>query len=165
MNSNLPTPRVAARIRPEAVNLELTACDKDAAIHEVAGLLAGWPAIPDLDAFVQEIFAREAHGSTALGHGVAMPHARTDRCREMVIAVGRRKLGLDYQTPDGKPVQLLFLIGTPMQEIAEYLRMVGTLARMLTQETVRRQLLEAANINDFMAVIAAADQSFGRWRR
>lgn len=135
MNSNFPKTRVAARIRPEAVKLDLTACDKDAAIHEVAGLLAGWPAIPDLDAFVQEIFAREKNGSTALGHGVAMPHARTDRCREMVI-----------------------------QEIAEYLRMVGTLARMLKQESVRRQLLEAANSNEFMAVIAAADQSFGRWR-
>ena len=148
--------QVAALIRPEAVCLDLCERVKTPALQEVAARLAGCPAVPDLDAFVGEILAREEAGNTALGHGTAMPHARTDRCREIVIAVGRSANGIDYAAPDGQPVRLVFLIGTPMQEVEEYLRVVGMLARLLSREAVRQRLLAAATAAEFITALAEA---------
>ena len=155
INQPMTAQQVAALIRPEAVCLNLQACDKVPALNEVATLLEGCPAIPDLNAFVREILAREEAGNTALGHGTAMPHARTDLCREIVIAVGRNANGIDYGAADGQPVRLVFLIGTPMQDVTEYLRVVGMLARLLMREPVRQRLLSAATVADFIAAIEA----------
>ena len=148
--------QVAALIRPEAVCLNLHACEKIPALRELAAVLQDVPAVPDLDAFVREILAREEAGSTALGHGVAIPHARTDLCREIVIAVGRSTDGIDYGAADGQPIGLVFLIGTPMQDVAEYLRVVGMLARLLMREPVRQRLLAAVTADEFIAALAAA---------
>jgi len=150
--------KVAALIHPESVCLNLTARSKAHALHEVAGLLNGCPSVPDLGAFLREILAREQEGNTAIGHGVAIPHARTDQCREIVIAVGRSMDGIDYGAADGKPVQILFLIGTPMQDVTEYLRVVGMLARLLARVSIRQRLLDAADSKAFLTVIAEADQ-------
>ena len=156
LNQSITARQVAALIRPEAVCLNLQAPTMIPALCEVAALLEGCPAVPDHHALLREILAREETGSTALGHGAAIPHARTDLCREIVIAVGRRVAGVDYEAADGKPVQLIFLIGTPMQEVAEYLRVVGMLARLLAREPVRQQLLEADSVAAFLAVLAEA---------
>ena len=155
MSTNQPMTagQVAALIRPEAVSLSLQAGEKIPALQEVAALLNGCPSIPDGDAFIREILAREQAGSTALGHGIAMPHARTDLCREIVIAVGRSATGVDYAAADGQPVRLIFLIGTPLQEVTEYLRVVGMLARLLTREPVRQQLLAAGSAAEFIAAL------------
>lgn len=161
MSTNQPMTarQVAALLRPEAVCLDMKTQAKIPALHEVAALLGGCPAVPDRDAFIREILAREQVGNTALGHGVAMPHARTDLCREIVIAVGRSVGGIDYGAADGQPVRLVFLIGTPMQEVAEYLRVVGMLARLLAREPVRQRLLAAGNATEFIAALAGAGVS------
>ena len=156
LNQPITAHQVAALIRPEAVCLNLQAQAKLPALREVAALLEGAPAVPDHQALLCEILAREQAGNTALGHGVAMPHARTDLCREIVIAVGRSMAGVDYESADGQPVQLIFLIGTPLQEVTEYLRVVGMLARLLAREPVRQQLLQASSVADFIAALAGA---------
>ena len=160
MSTNQPITarQVAALIRPEAVCLDLQARTKTPALREIALRLAGCPSVPDYESLIREILAREAAGNTALGHGAAIPHARTDFCREIVIAVGRSADGIDYGATDGQPVRLIFLIGTPMQDVTEYLRVVGMLARLLAREAVRRQLLDAGSVADFIAVLAEAGE-------
>ena len=64
--------------------------------------------------------------------------------------------GIDYAAADGQPVRLVFLIGTPMQEVAEYLRVVGMLARLLMRESVRQRLQAATSVADFVAALAGA---------
>lgn len=149
--------RIAALIRPEAVCLNLGARDKVPALEETAAGLGGNPAIVDLKALVGQILAREQTGNTALGHGVALPHARTDLCRDIVVAVGRSSGGIDYGAPDGQPVWLVVLIATPMQQVTEYLRMVGTLARLLAQDRVQQTLQSAQTGAGFIAALAAAE--------
>jgi mannitol/fructose-specific phosphotransferase system IIA component (Ntr-type) len=154
-NLHLSAKQVAALIHPDCIQLAVRATAKTAAIAEVAAGLAGGSQVSDLDAFLAEILAREEAGNTALGAGVAMPHARTDLCRDIVIAVGRSPTGIDYGAADGQPVSLVFLIGTPMQQIAEYLRIVGRLAYLLSQEEVRRRLLAADSPANFLAILSA----------
>jgi len=146
--------QLAALLRPEAIALSLQARQKIPALREIAALLAANAAIPNLETFVQEILAREREGNTALGHAIAMPHARTDQCRAIVIAVGRSANGIDYQATDGRPVNLVFLIGTPKPQVTEYLRVVGSLARILSRDDIRRQLLSVPDATQFIAAIA-----------
>jgi mannitol/fructose-specific phosphotransferase system IIA component (Ntr-type) len=148
--------QVAALLKPEAVLLDVQAAEKVPALRETAALLAGNAAVVDAGAFFREILARENTGNTALGNAVAIPHARTDQCREIVVAVGRSAQGIDYGAADGQRVRLIFLIGTPKHLVTEYLRVVGGLARILSRNTVCLQLLTAPDAPAFIRIIADA---------
>ena len=145
--------RIAALLKPEWIKLELAAKQKNAALHEVADLLAGSPSVGNFDAFFREILERERISNTALGHDIAIPHARTDHCKDILIAIGRSPEGIDFGAKDGRPVRLIFLIGTPKAMVTEYLRVVGNLARLLRQDEIRQRLLEAPDAATFIQII------------
>lgn len=151
------TTKAAALLRPAAIQLNLKAREKTAALREVAELLAQCGCVANFDAFFNEILERERVSNTALGHDVAIPHARTEQCSEILIAVGRSPEGIDFEAKDGDPVRLIFLIGTPKQMVTEYLRVVGNLARLLRQDSLRQQLLEAPDTAAFIKAIDAAE--------
>ena len=149
--------KVATLLRPETIKLNLQAAQKVPALREVAELLAQNKCVGNFDAFFQEILERERVSNTALGHDVAIPHARTEQCTEILVAVGRSGEGIDFEAKDGQPVRLIFLIGTPKQMVTDYLRVVGNLARLLRQDGVRQQLLESPDPTSFIKVIEAAE--------
>jgi fructose-specific phosphotransferase system IIA component len=148
---------LADLLKPEAINLNLQATQKTAALREVAGLLVQNQSVTSFDAFFHEILERERVSNTALGHDVAIPHARTEQCSEILIAVGRNKEGVDFESRDNGPVRLIFLIGTPKHMVTEYLRVVGNLARLLRRDDLRQQLLDAPDPAAFIRLIAEAE--------
>ena len=149
--------KVAALLRPEAINLNLQSRQKTPALREVAELLQRTGCVGNFEAFFQEILDRERVSNTALGHDVAIPHARTEQCSDILIAVGRNNEGIDFEAKDNQPVRLIFLIGTPKQMVTDYLRVVGNLARLLRQDQVRQQLIEAPDPASFIKVIEKAE--------
>ena len=149
--------KVAALLRPAAINLNLQARQKNDALREVALMLQQVGCVSDFDAFFKEILERERVSNTALGHDVAIPHARTEQCSEILIAVGRSPEGIDFEAKDGEPVRLIFLIGTPKQMVTEYLRVVGNLARLLRQDQLRENLLTAPDPEAFIRLVDQAE--------
>lgn len=149
--------KVASLLRPEAINLNVQANQKVAALREVAELLRNTGCVANFDAFFQEILDRERVSNTALGHDVAIPHARTEQCSDILIAVGRSPEGIDFEAKDHQPVRLVFLIGTPKQMVTDYLHVVGNLARLLRQDTVRQQLLQAPDPATFITIMKQAE--------
>jgi mannitol/fructose-specific phosphotransferase system IIA component (Ntr-type) len=149
--------KVAPLLSADAVKLELSSTKKSDALREVAELLAQKRCVANFDAFFQEILDRERVSNTALGHDVAIPHARTDQCSDIVVAVGRAPGGIDFEAKDEQPVRLIFLIGTPKHMVTDYLRVVGNLARLLRQDTVRQKLLEAPDATSFIKAIEDAE--------
>ncbi|HUJ11354.1 MAG TPA: PTS sugar transporter subunit IIA [Verrucomicrobiae bacterium] len=149
--------KIAALLSPEKIKLELQAQQKTAALREVAELLAQNRCINDFEAFFNEILQRERVSNTALGHDVAIPHARTDQCSDILVAVGRSTAGIDFEAKDGQPVRLIFLIGTPKQMVTDYLRVVGNLARLLRQDNLRQHLLDAPDSAAFIKTIEDAE--------
>ncbi len=133
---------------------DLTAAGAEEAIRAVAGLLKGQPAIADADRLITQLLEREKLTTTAMGHGVAIPHARTDAVREIVMAIGRSKTGVLFQGADG-PVHFVFVIGTPPDRVTQYLAVVGRLARLLKNESIRAQLLQAASAEDLRTALHA----------
>jgi mannitol/fructose-specific phosphotransferase system IIA component (Ntr-type) len=91
----------------------LNAKQKNAALREVAELLLPRQCIANFETFYRKILERERVSNTALGHDVAIPHARTEQCTEILIAVGRSTAGIDFNDEASGPVRMIFLIGTP----------------------------------------------------
>lgn len=149
--------KISKLLSPATIKLDVAARQKIGALREVAQLLAANPLITNFDAFFQEIIERERASNTALGHDVAIPHARTDHCTDIVMAVGRSTEGIDFEAKDGAPVRLMFMMGTPKNKVAEYLRIVGSLARLLRQDAVREALLAAPDAASFIRVLEQAE--------
>ncbi len=149
--------KIASLLSPDRINLNLQSHQKQAALREVADLLHQRDWIGDFETFFNEILERERVSNTALGHDVAIPHARTEQCREILVAVGRSPEGVDFETKDHQPVRLIFLIGTPKQMVTDYLRVVGNLARLLRQDEVRHHLLEVPDAASFIRIIEEAE--------
>ena len=145
----------AALLSPDRVLLDLRADDEAAAIRSVAGVFAGHPEVTDPTKLAGEVIDRERLSSTALGYGVAFPHARTALVKEIVVAAGRSAAGVPF-VGSPEPVRFIFVIGTPPDRAAQYLALVGTLARLLRSDAVRQKLLAAATPDDFVAVLRAA---------
>jgi mannitol/fructose-specific phosphotransferase system IIA component (Ntr-type) len=147
---------LAQLLRPEAIKLELNAKTKNAALREVAELLVPRQCIVNFDTFYREILERERVSNTALGHDVAIPHARTEQCTEILIAVGRSSAGIEFGPAEDSRVRLIFLIGTPKQMVTDYLHLVGNLARLLRRDDLRQNLLAAPDSAAFVRVVAEA---------
>ena len=144
-----------ALISPDRVVLDLRADDGAAAIRAVTGVLAGHPGVADAARLADEVIERERLSSTAMGGGVAFPHARTALVKEIVVAVGRSTEGVPFAGSQEK-VHFLFVIGTPPDRAPQYLALVGSLARLMRGEAVRQKLLAAPDAEAFVAALHAA---------
>jgi len=100
------------------------------------------------------ILAREGTQSTAIGHGIALPHAPLTELEQLRCAVGRIQDGLDFGAVDKKPVRLVFLICYPPLQQSLYLNFVATIAKLLRQEKHLNELLEAKNADDLFGRLA-----------
>jgi len=130
-------------LSPDAIILDLAAGDKAGAIAEVSERLRHHPAMGDFEQFVGAVLSREAESSTGIGNGIAIPHARTDRVRDFVVAVGRSAEGVPFEAIDDRPVNLVIMMGIPTAQVKSYLQLLGHLSLLLKQRAFVDALLSA----------------------
>ncbi|HCF94853.1 MAG TPA: hypothetical protein DEW46_07315 [Verrucomicrobia bacterium] len=123
-------------LHPDRIALELEADSKVDAIRQIAGLLEDTPGMTDFDRFLREVYERENLGSTAMGYGIAIPHARSRSIEEIVVAVGRLKRPIAFDGDLGRDVRLVILMGTPHRAVSDYLKLVAGLARRVKFQPV-----------------------------
>lgn len=143
---------VSELLLPEQINLDLQAATEEEAIKCVAELLRENSRLKDFRGFCEALFSREKLSPTALGSGVAFPHARTDSVTQLVAAVGRSRDGVWFQNCPEK-VHFVFVIGTPMDAIREYLGLLATLAVQLRQSSIRDELMDADAPERFIEIL------------
>ena len=134
--------RLSKLLDPARIKLALTSTKRTAAIHEVAGLLEGHADVANHDGFYQELLARDRLDTTCLGNEIALPHARTEHVRKIVVAVGRSDSGVLFENSN-QNVRLMFVLGTPKNNPTDYLILVGALCRLIKEESNRAALLSA----------------------
>ena|SRR5450432_1402903 len=144
---------IAEILTPALIELDLKSDNETTAIREVAGMLDENPSMIDAAKFYDDVVSREKACATAMGNGVAFPHARTAAVNQIVMAIGRSQKGIRFEQC-GQTVHLILLIGTPVEMVREYLGLVGKLARRLKQEHVRQQLMQAATSQEFLSALA-----------
>lgn len=153
--------RIIDLLAPEAIELGVSAASKSDAIDKLIGLHDGAGNLQDVDAYREAILAREAGGTTAIGEGMAIPHAKTDAVARPALAAITVPEGVDYEAPDGKDSTLLFMIAAP-PEGDVHLEVLSRLMTMLMDLDFRGALMSASDPKEFLETIDAKErEKFG----
>ena len=124
------------------------------ALREIIELLAHNGKIANPEAFYEKVLAREQAQPSVVENGVAFPHARTDLVNEIVVGIGRSRAGIPFGR-NGARAQLIFVIGVPERLVSDYLICVGTLVRLVKDDTVRSALLHTQTQSEFIDALTA----------
>jgi len=129
---------------PGCIRLELGTHLKEAVIKELVQLLAKAGKLKDdtIDRYVEEVMGREKISSTGIGKGIAIPHVLVTEVSEIMMAVGRSVKGVPFNSVDGKPAHLIFLIIGPQGQNNEYLKILSKLSRYLNDRTFFETLMK-----------------------
>ena len=149
--------RIIDLLKPEAITLGLDISSKDDAINALIGLHAAAGNLKDKDAYKAAILAREEQGSTAIGDGIAVPHAKTSAVKAPALAAITVKNGVDYGAPDGKPSDLLFMIAAT-EDGDVHLEILSRLMVMLMDPDFTAKLRAAKSVDEFLQTIDAQEK-------
>lgn len=142
-------------LAPERV-VDLTSRTKDAALLEVVETLRGSPDVKDADVVLQAVLDRERVLSTGIGLGVAVPHAKIASVPDFLLAYGRSREGIDFQSIDDRPVHHVVLIVGPQDRQPRYLQFLASVTLALKKPELRRDLELAAGPPDVYRILSAA---------
>ena len=149
--------KITPLLDPARIALHLKSTKRTAALNEIARLLDGHPQVTNFAGFYDELLARDRLDTTCLGNGIALPHARTEHVKAMVLAVGRSDAGITVDD-NSEPVRLFFMLGTPKSSPGDYLAVVSALCRVLRESATREALLAATTPEEFIGVIRTAEE-------
>ncbi len=143
----------------DAVTVDMKSADKDEAIKELVDLLiaAGELDKKDKGKVVELLVAREALGSTAIGHNVGIPHAKTDCVEELIAAFGLSRKGVDFDSLDGEPVYIFFLLLAPQDSAGPHLKALARISRLIKDKYFRDMLRQAKDKKDIVRIIETED--------
>ena len=127
-------------LKEEAIVPDLKATDKESVIKELVTLLKGIGEISDQEKIVEIILEREKLGSTGIGQGIAVPHAKTDDVKQIVVAFGLSQKGVNFESLDEEPVYLIFLVLAPVDATGMHLKLLAKIARLLKDKVFRNSL-------------------------
>lgn len=145
-------------LKREFIIKDLQATGKRDVLEELVHVFADQNGGMDRETMVQVLLEREKLGSTGIGDGIAIPHGKLAGIEEILVGFGRSRAGVDFNSLDGRPVHLFFLIMAPDTSSAQYLKVLAKISRMLKDSKMRRDLLEAVSADDLYRIIETMDQ-------
>lgn len=125
----------------DCIHLKMRVNDKEDAIRELVESLAHGGKLEDPEAVLEAILERERTMSTGMQHGVAIPHGRSDGVRQLAIAVGIVPDGIDFQSLDGEPTRIIFLVASPKDNPGPHLQILAGIAGIVNSEEAREEML------------------------
>ncbi|MFC7365860.1 MULTISPECIES: PTS fructose transporter subunit IIABC [Bhargavaea] len=144
---------ITSLLTKDTVLLDLAATSKEAALSELVGKLDEAGKLSDRETFMNDILAREAQSTTGIGDGIAIPHAKSSAVREPAIAFGRSAEGIDYDSLDGQPAHLFFMIAASEGANNDHLEALSRLATFLMDGKFRERVLNAATADEVLAAV------------
>lgn len=150
--------RIADLLKPETIVLSLSATAKEAVLDELIEQLDKAGRLNDKDGMKQAILAREAQGSTGIGEGIAIPHAKTAAVKTPAIAYGFSKEGVDFDSLDQQKAHLFFMIAATEDANQAHLATLAKLAQMLMDESFRQELMKAETKEQVLAIITRKEK-------
>ncbi len=141
-----------------AIAAELAATTKKEVLEELVGLLAKEGKVTEAKATVEVLIEREKLGSTGIGQGIAIPHAKTDQAKNVVAAFGLSRRGVQFDALDGEPVNIFFLLVAPPEAAALHLKALARISRLLKDKFFRQALRETKTSAEILKLIKEEDQ-------
>ena len=155
--------RITELLRPESIELGVALGSKEEAIDKLVGLMEKGGRIHDKAGYKKGILAREAQGSTAIGDGIAIPHAKVEAVKEPGLAAVTVPAGVDYEAFDGSLANLIFMIAAPAGGADVHLEALANLSTLLMNPGFKESLLAAKTREAFLDVIDKAEgDRFGK---
>ena len=148
-------------LREEAVSAHLKSKEKRGVLEELTDLLVKAGEIENREEMIAALLDREKLGSTGIGKGVAIPHAKSDAVRGVVAAFGRSPQGVEFESLDGEPAYLFFLIVAPVDSTGPHLKALARLSRFLRDKSFREALKKAESEEEVLGLIKKEDSRRG----
>jgi fructose PTS system EIIBC or EIIC component len=145
--------KITDLLTKDTMILELKAKTKETVIEELVNKLDEAGKLHDKEAFKEAIFAREAQSTTGIGEGIAIPHAKTTAVKTPAVAFGRSKAGIDYESLDGKPSHLFFMIAAPEGANNTHLEVLSRLSTLLMNASFRSKIESASTLEEIVEII------------
>ncbi len=151
--------RITDLLDKRSISLDAAPTDKKATLDMAVELMAKSGKLMDVEQYRAQVYAREEESTTGIGEGIAIPHGKCDAVKTPGLAAMVIKNGVDYDSLDGEPVTLLFLIAAPNTKDNVHLDVLSKLSVMLMDENFTTSLRNAKSVEEFLQIIDAADES------
>jgi fructose-specific phosphotransferase system IIA component len=135
--------RLTEIIQSGSVKVPLVAAAKQDAIFELVDVLAEQSGISKRQELKDAVWQREMTRTTGIGHGIAIPHGKCRGCDRLSMAIGRLAEPIDFKAIDGKPVELIILLASPLDQTGPHIQALARISRILTDDKARAQIKQA----------------------
>lgn len=150
--------KITDLLKQESIKLKGQPASKQETIEMMTELMEKSGNLNDAEVYKQTVFAREEEGTTGIGEGIAIPHGKTDAVTAPGLAAMVIPEGVDYDSLDGEPVFLVFLIAAPNTEDNVHLEVLSRLSMLLMDEDFRRKLINSQSVEEFLGYVDAAEK-------
>ncbi len=146
-------------LHKEAILADLKARNKKGILEELVAPVADIAKVQQED-LVRVLLERERLGSTGIGGGIGIPHGKMKNLENLVLGFGLSRKGVDFESLDGKPAHIFFLLVTPENSTGLHLKLLARISRILKNETFKNRLLEAGDRDEILGIIMGEDEEF-----
>ena len=146
-------------LETEAVLVGLNATDKKGVLDELVRPIAS-PAGLDPEELVRILMERERLGSTGIGGGIGIPHGKIKTLDSLVLGFGLSRKGVDFESMDGRPTHIFFLLITPENSTGLHLKLLARISRILKNDPFKEKLIKAEDRDDVIRIIQEEDEDF-----
>jgi len=147
-------------LHADCIISELHSQNKEEVLEELTTALLKYKGNLNKEALVEVLLERERLGSTGIGDGIAIPHGKVPDLDELIVSFGRSTLGIEFDSMDGRPTHLFFLLIAPENSAGVRLRALAKISRLLKSAHFRQRLLEAGTREEIFQVIQEEDKEF-----
>ena len=144
-------------LNKKAVTANIKATDKEGVIRELVDLLSKAEEIKNKEELIKALTTRESLGSTGIGQGIGIPHAKSQNVKSLVAAFGLSQKGVNFDSLDGEPVYIFFLLIAPEESAGPHLKALARISRMLKDKYFRELLKKSKDEKEILRIIQEED--------
>jgi len=151
--------KILEALQKDAIIEDLKSTDKKGILQELVVPVAKTSNVSE-DGLLKVLLDREQLGSTGIGGGIGIPHGKLKNLESVILGFGLSRAGVDFESMDGKPTHIFFLLVAPENETGLHLKMLARISRLLKKEPFKEQLLNAGDRDAIFDIIEAEDVDF-----
>ncbi|RJQ67538.1 MAG: PTS sugar transporter subunit IIA [Desulfobacteraceae bacterium] len=151
--------KILDALSSETINVDLKAKDKKGVLDELVAPIAKLSGTSP-EELVRVLMERERLGSTGIGGGIGIPHGKLKKLGDLRLGIGLSRRGVDFESMDGRPTHIFFLLLTPESSAGLHLKLLARISRLLKNDDFKTQLMQAGSAEDIVDLIRENDEEF-----
>lgn len=152
--------KIEGLLSEKYIELHLEVATKDEVIGKMLAIAGSHSGVKNLKKLREDVLKREKEMSTGIGKQIALPHAKTDAVASPVLALATLKNGIHFEAIDNEPVEVVFLLATPEEMLAEHLKLLGRITRLAGRVDFREKLMAASNSSEVLELFREEEKDF-----